>query len=124
MVLVDTSIWVDHFRHPVALLEDLLNSGEVVTHPFVIGELACGNLRNRTEILDLLAALPAAKVASHSETLHLVEVRTLHGKGIGWVDLHILASALLSQTSLWTRDKKLQAAAHALGISGKECANR
>jgi predicted nucleic acid-binding protein len=120
VVLVDTSIWVDHFRHRVSLLEDLLNSGEVVTHLFIIGELACGNLRKRTEILNLLSALPTLKIASHSEALHLVEARSLHGKGIGWVDIHLLSSSLLNHIPLWTRDKRLNAAAKALGISGQE----
>lgn len=120
MVLVDTSIWVDHFRHKVALLEDLLTSGEVAIHPFIIGELACGNIRNRKEILALLSALPTLKTASHAEALHLVETRGLHGKGIGWVDIYLLASALLYNTPLWTRDKRLHAAAKALGISEKK----
>jgi len=104
----------------VSLLEDLLNSGEVVTHPFIIGELACGNLRNRTEILNLFSALPTLKIASHTEALHLVEARSLYGKGIGWIDIHLLSSSLLNRTPLWTRDKKLHAAAKTLGISEKE----
>ena len=120
MVLIDTSVWVDHFRHRESLLVDLLNSGEVVTHPFIIGELACGNLRNRTEILSLLSALPNLKIASHSEALHLVAARSLHGKGIGWIDIHLLSSSLLNHIPIWTRDKKLNAAAKALGISEKE----
>jgi hypothetical protein len=120
MVLVDTSIWVDHFRHGVSLLEDLLNSGEVATHPFIIGELACGNMRNRDEILALLSALPTLKVASDSEALHLIKVRALHGKGIGWIDVHLLSSSLLTRTPLWTNDKKLHAAAKSLGISENE----
>lgn len=117
MVLVDTSIWVDHFKHRVSLLEDLLNSGEVVTHPFIIGELACGNLRNRIEILNLLSALPTLQIASHSEALRLIATRSLHGKGIGWVDIHLLSSALLNHIPLWTRDKKLNAVAKAMDIS-------
>ena len=120
MVLVDTSIWVDHFRHRISLLEDLLNSGEVATHPFVIGELACGNMRNRAEILTLISELPTLKVVSHSEALHLVNARSLHGKGIGWIDIHLLSSSLLNRAPLWTRDKKLHAVAKALGISEKE----
>ena len=89
MVLVDTSIWVDHFRHKVTLLEDLLISGEAAIHQFIIGELACGNIRNRKEILALLCALPTLKTASHAEALHLVEARGLHGKGIGWVEINL-----------------------------------
>ena len=119
MVLVDTSVWVDHLRNGVPLLGDLLRAGEVVIHPFVIGELACGNLKNREEILALLTALPVATEASHAEAFHLVKARALHGKGIGWVDVHLLASAVLSRTALWTRDRNLQAAAKKLGIAGQ-----
>jgi len=120
MVLVDTSIWVDHFRQGVSLLDDLLTSGQVATHPFVIGELACGNLTNRTEILALLSNLPSLKTASHTEALHLVETHGLHGTGIGWIDVHLLSSALLNHVPIWTRDRKLNAAARTLGIAGKE----
>lgn len=120
MVLVDTSIWIDHFQHKVALLEDLLTTGEVAIHPFIIGELACGNIQNRKEILALLSALPALKTASHTEALHLVEARGLYGKGIGWIDIHLLTSALLCSTPLWTSDKRLHDAAKTLGISEKK----
>jgi len=120
MVLVDTSIWVDHFRQGVSLLDDLLTSGQVATHPFVIGELACGNLTNRTEILTLLSSLPSLKTANHTEALHLVETHGLHGTGIGWIDVHLLSSALLNHVPIWTRDRKLNAAARTLGIAGKE----
>ena len=119
MVLVDTSVWVDHFRQGIPLLDDLLNVGEVATHPFVIGELACGNLKNRAEILRLFSSLPEVKVATHQEALHLVESQSLGGVGIGWIDVHLLSAALLSRTPLWTRDLKLHAAAKALGIAGK-----
>ena len=119
MILVDTSVWVDHFRQGVPLLGDLLSVGEVATHPFVIGELACGNLKNRVEILTLLSALPVVQVASHSEALHVVETQSLSGSGIGWVDVHLLSSALLNHAPLWTRDRKLLAAARVLGIAEK-----
>ncbi|OGV89379.1 MAG: ribonuclease [Lentisphaerae bacterium RIFOXYB12_FULL_65_16] len=119
MVLVDTSVWVDHLRQNVPLLCDLLEAGEVTIHPFVIGELACGNLANRTEILARLSSLPLVTVATHSEALHLVGVHNLHGGGIGWIDVHLLASALLSHVPLWTRDRKLHAASKALGIGEK-----
>jgi predicted nucleic acid-binding protein len=119
MILVDTSVWVDHLRHGIPRLGDLLNSGEVGTHPFVIGELACGNLRNRKEILTLLSSLPSVHIASQAEALHLVEAHSLPGTGIGWIDIHLLASALLSRTPLWTRDRKLQTAANALRIAEK-----
>jgi predicted nucleic acid-binding protein len=119
MILVDTSVWIDHLRQGVPLLIDLLAAGKVATHPFVIGELACGNLANRVEILRLLAALPAVKVATHDEVLHLAETRRLHGRGIGWIDMHLVASALLSRTSLWTRDRTLHSVAGTLGIAEK-----
>lgn len=120
MVLVDTSVWVDHFRKGASLLEDMLSEGQVATHPFVIGELACGNLRNRAEILTLLSNLPSLKMARHEETLHLAETRLPHGAGIGWIDVHLLASASLSHVPIWTRDRKLKAVAGTLGIAGKE----
>ncbi|MFH1038429.1 MAG: type II toxin-antitoxin system VapC family toxin [PVC group bacterium] len=119
MILVDTSVWVDHLRRGIPLLVDLLGAGEVTTHPFVIGELACGNLANRTEIMTLLSSLPPVKAASHSEALHLVEIHSLQGSGIGWIDVHLLSSALLSRVALWTRDRKLQTAAKVLGITGQ-----
>jgi predicted nucleic acid-binding protein len=111
VILVDTSVWVDHLRKAEEELQNLLDGGVVVSHPFVIGELACGNLKNRDEILSLLAALPKAEVASDEEVLQLVAERKLYGKGLGWVDMHLLAAALLSQCPLWTRDKTLAAVA-------------
>lgn len=111
MILVDTSVWVAHLRKAEEALQSLLNEGLVLSHPFVIGELACGNLKNRDEILALLDALPKAKLASHEEVLHLVSERKLYGKGLGWVDVHLVAAALLSQSPLWTRDKTLASVA-------------
>ena len=119
MILVDTSVWVDHLRQGIPLLGDLLATGQVATHPFVIGELACGNLANRREILTLLASLPSVKVASHAEALHLIETHRLQGSGLGWIDVHLLSAALLSQVGLWTRDRRLQAARKALAIAEK-----
>lgn len=120
MILIDTSVWVDHLRHAEGLLQDLLASGQVVTHPFVIGELSCGNLRHRDQILSLLQALPQARVATHEEVLHLVNSKTLYGKGLGWIDAHVLASSLLSHTGLWTKDRRLAAVARALHIAERE----
>jgi predicted nucleic acid-binding protein len=117
MVLIDTSVWVDHFRRTEGLLQDLLTSGQVVTHPFVVGELFCGNLKNRDQILCLLGELPQARVASHEEVLHLVNSKALYGKGLGWIDAHLLASSLLSHTGLWTKDRRLAAAAKLLHIA-------
>jgi len=117
MVLADTSVWVEHLRRGSARLGQLLRANEVLTHPFVIGELACGALHNRIEILRHLQALPAARLADHDEVLHLVETARLHGRGIGWVDAHLLASALLSRCSLWTFDRRLSLVASSLGIA-------
>jgi predicted nucleic acid-binding protein len=118
IVLVDISVWVDHLRIGEALLQDLLSTGQVATHPFVIGELACGNLRNRGEVLKLLSELPLVAIASNDEVMHLIEKHDLGGKGLGWVDAHLLASALLDHIPLWTRDRKLAAVARILGIAG------
>ena len=118
-VLVDTSIWVDHFHKGEPLLQDLLNAGQVMIHPFIIGELACGSLKNRSEILKLLSELPAMTTASHDEVLHVIEKNKMSGKGLGWIDFHLLASALLNGIPLWTRDKKLATAAKQLNITGK-----
>lgn len=117
MILVDTSVWVDHLRKGIPLLGDLLGSGEVAMHPFIIGELSCGNLGNRKEILPLMAELPSVKIAAHEEVLYLVESHRLHGRGIGWIDAHLLSSARMSRVGLWTRDRKLLAAAKTLGVA-------
>ena len=117
MILVDTSVWIDHFRRDSDRLRDLLHDEQVLTHPFVIGELACGNLRNREEILSLLGALPRAESAEADEVLRLIEVRKLHGKGLGWVDAHLLASTLLSGCTIWTLDKAMGDAAARLKVS-------
>ena len=117
MVLVDTSVWVDHFRVDNNELADRLNTGQVLCHRFVIGELACGNLRKRDEILNLLGALPQARVAQHSEVLHFMNEHRLHGRGLGWIDLHLLASALLTRCHVWTLDKPLRTAANAFKIA-------
>ncbi len=117
MILVDTSIWVQHLRTGSARLRSLLHDDQVLCHPFVVGELACGNLQNRRLILDLLAALPEARLAEHSEVLHLLDSAHLYGRGLGWVDLHLLASALISGCALWTSDRPLQSAAATLQVS-------
>ena len=117
MVLVDTSIWVNHLRRGDRHLENLLMNGDVVCHPFIIGELACGNIRNRNEILSLLKTLPSTPTVDMAEYLFFVERNHLFGVGIGFVDVHLLASAKLSGTRLWTADKKLTEAALHLKIS-------
>jgi predicted nucleic acid-binding protein len=108
MVLVDTSIWVSHLRKTHAGLVDLLNDGEVACHPFIVGELACGDLKNRTIILSLLEALPMALPVEHEEALAFIENHDLMGKGLGYVDVHLLASAVLMGIPLWTFDRKLE----------------
>jgi predicted nucleic acid-binding protein len=117
VILVDTSPWVDHLRRGDARLAALLTDGEVVCHRFVIGELALGNLRNRAEILELLADLPLVPVAEHEEVLALVEARRLKGTGIGWVDAHLLAASLIAQVPLWTLDEPLARQALRLGVA-------
>jgi predicted nucleic acid-binding protein len=118
VILVDTSIWVDHLRNGSPALAAALDREEVLTHPFVIGELACGTLKNRAEILRLLAALPVASIASDQEALEFIERRRLMGKGIGYADVHLLASATLTaDTRLWTGDRRLFAVAKALLIA-------
>jgi predicted nucleic acid-binding protein len=117
MVLVDTSVWIDHLRRGDALLAERLERGEVCGHPFVAGELACGTLRQRAEILGLLAALPQAPSAGYEEVLAFVEQQKLTGRGLGWIDMHLLASACLGGHLLWTADRALAAAAMRLGAS-------
>jgi predicted nucleic acid-binding protein len=116
MFLVDTSVWVHHLREGSVDLELILNDGDVVCHPFIVGELACGNLRNRAEILSLLRALPSAIVTDDEEVLQFIEKNRLMGKGLGYIDVHLLASAVLSRTPIWTLDKKLDKVSAELGI--------
>ncbi|MDD5092861.1 MAG: type II toxin-antitoxin system VapC family toxin [Dehalococcoidia bacterium] len=116
MILVDTSVWVSHLRGDDAHLRKLLNDGKVCCHPFVVGELACGNLQNRAEILSLLQLLPAAKTATHEEVLRFIETQSLMGIGLSFIDVHLLASALLSEAPLWTFDKALKAASTKLNV--------
>lgn len=107
MILVDTSVWIDHFRKGNPRLRRLLEEGEVATHPMVLGELACGNLPRRAETLLLLARLPGIPQAPDHLVLQSIDSRRLWGKGIGWVDAHLLAASLLSSVPLWTLDRRL-----------------
>ena len=116
-MIVDTSVWIDHFREPNVDLESFLEDGRVTTHPFVIGELACGSLARRDEILRLLAALPAAPLATHDEVLAFIQRHRLHGAGLGWIDVHLLASARLIRQSLWSVDRRLRREAVRLGLT-------
>lgn len=121
MILVDTSVWVDHLRRSDAQLVDLLQRAQVLMHPFVVGEMACGSLADRPAVLELLQDLPTALVAESDEVLVFIEHQALHGKGIGYLDAHLLASvALTGRTQLWTRDKRLLNAAESLGCAFKD----
>ena len=117
MVLADTSVWIAHLRQKNIHLSALLDEAVVSVHPFIIGEIACGQLKNRREILSLLQALPEAPVVSPSELLHFIDKRDLAGSGIGLVDAHLLASSELMNVMLWTTDKPLQRVAAALDLA-------
>lgn len=117
MILADTSVWIDHLRSGDEKLASLLHDGLVLIHPFVVGELACGNLRDRESVLGLLQALPRATVATDTEVLFFIERHALMGQGIGYIDAHLLASASLSRTArLWTRDARLGKVAVEMGL--------
>lgn len=116
-MLVDSSVWIEHLRRGEQGLCALLDSGDVQTHPHVIGELACGNLNRRDAVLALLAELPAVPEVSNEEALCFLEEHRLNGQGLGWVDIHLLASARLGRTDIWTFDKSLAAIARRLGVA-------
>jgi len=116
MVLVDTSVWIGHLRKTSCSLAGLLDDGEVAIHPFVIGELASGNLANRKEILSLLNSLPALQRLEDDEILFFIEQHSLAGRGLGLIDVHLLASSKMSEHPLWTTDKRLAATAEELGL--------
>lgn len=117
MILVDTSVWIDHLRRSEARLRDLLQNDEVITHPFVRLELALGSIADREKVLNDLSLLAQAPLVNTDELFALVELRRLHRRGIGITDLHLLASALLDRSILiWTRDRRLGEIADELGI--------
>jgi predicted nucleic acid-binding protein len=116
MILVDTSVWIEHLRAGSNRLRALLFDEQVLCHPFIVGELACGALQKRSDILGMLKALPEAHLVEHQEVLSFLEARRLYGRGIGWVDAHLLASTLLTGCTLWTLDKPLRRAAAALNV--------
>ncbi len=116
MVLVDTSVWVSHLRDGNTELANLLNNGTVLCHPLIVGELACGNLKDRAVILSFLQLLPMSIDAEHEEVLSFIENNRLMGKGIGYVDVQLIASAVLTGVPIWTFDKKLEQAADRLHI--------
>jgi hypothetical protein len=118
MILVDSSVWVDHLRAGDKALENLLDAGMVLSHPFVIGELALGNLQKRADVLNALSGLPKAAVATDAEALAFIDHHALAGRGIGYIDVHLLAAVQLTgSASLWTRDKRLHTIATALGLA-------
>ncbi|TCO74877.1 type II toxin-antitoxin system VapC family toxin [Chromatocurvus halotolerans] len=118
MILVDTSVWVDHLRRSNTVLVGLLENDQVLMHPFVVGEIACGNLGNRETILSLMDSLPSAIEASHRETRLFIEQAAFMGSGLGFIDLHLLASARLTPNALlWTEDRRLHTAADALSLA-------
>lgn len=119
MVLVDTSVWVTHFRDGNDELMILLNDGMVLCHPLIVGELACGNFKDRAVILSFLQLLPMSVEAEHEEVLSFIESNRLMGKGIGYVDAHLIASAVLTGIPIWTLDKKLVQVADSLHIKYK-----
>jgi predicted nucleic acid-binding protein len=118
VILADTSVWVDHLRTGDHRLADLLEAGQIACHPWVVGEIALGSLRARDRVLGLLDGLPALPLASTDEIRRLIDVRSLHGLGIGFVDASLLASCVLRPgTLLWTRDRRLDAVARDMGLS-------
>ena len=116
MILADSSVWMDHIRTSNVRLQELLLEFRILTHPFVVGEIACGNLRDRDPFLGSLQKLPSVIVAGHKEALRMVNERRLWGQGIGWIDVHLLASALLTGCRLWTLDRRLGETARLLKV--------
>ena len=117
MILVDTSVWIDHFHHSDEDLRELLLSNQVCIHPYILGELSCGNISNRKEVLSLLRTLRRIDLVLDEEVFTLMEQRNLYGKGLGFIDIHLLASAMIHHLPIWTRDKSLRLVAGQLGIS-------
>ncbi len=117
MILADTSIWIDHLRSHNEEMRNLLDNGQIVIHPFLIGELALGSLRERTKTLSFLDRLPSVRMARVEEVRQMIETRSLYSQGIGLIDAHLIASIFLTpSTHLWTRDKRLRSVAESLDI--------
>jgi predicted nucleic acid-binding protein len=118
VILVDTSVWVDHLRAGDKALTRLLDAGMILGHPFIIGEIALGNLRQRETVLGALSNLPQASIATDAEVLRFIDRYALFGRGVGYVDIHLLAAVqLTSGTTLWTHDKRLHGVAAQLGLA-------
>jgi predicted nucleic acid-binding protein len=113
-ILVDTSVWINHFRKNSPTLQRLLDNDLVLCHPLVIGEIACGNMKHRSEVLESLAMLPTTLTLDYQELLTFIETHRLFGQGLGWIDIHLLASTLLQQVTLWTLNQSLRNAARKL----------
>jgi hypothetical protein len=121
MLLVDTSVWIDYLRSGDPQLADHLQNCRVIMHPMILGELACGNLQSRRQLLQLWSSLPQAVPATHDEVMELIEQHKLMGRGIGYVDIHLLASVMMTQNSqLWTRDKRLHKVATDMDLAWTE----
>ncbi len=121
MILVDTSVWIDHFRAPEAELRDRLDAGEVLTHSMVIGELACGNLSRRSQTLARLRSLPRIPEPEHDEVMRTIESDRLMGRGLGYIDAHLICSVLrYDDASLWTQDLRLRRVAEESGVTFSE----
>ena len=121
MILVDTSVWIDHLRKGAPMLAAALEEGRVLMHPFVLGELACGNLRNRDEVLRLLGDLPVAPTVTDAEARAFIERRALMGRGIGYIDVHLVASTVMAGPArLWTWDRRLAVVVKAMGLAFAE----
>jgi predicted nucleic acid-binding protein len=119
LILADSSVWADHLRHPSPDFQEHLRTDRVLMHPWVVGELALGNLARRSLLIAFLNSLPKAEEVQDAEVLEMIEAHKLHGAGIGWVDAHLVASARLTRVDLWTRDKRLFAVAQRLGVTAR-----
>ncbi len=120
MILADTSVWVDHLRTPNDQLQGLLDRRQIIIHPFVVGELALGNMRQRARTLFALKRLPRAMVARDSDVLSLIDNHRLHGRGVGYIDVHLLASTLITpEAVIWSRHRRLMAVADDLAVAAK-----
>ena len=118
MILADSSVWIDHLIVEDPHLVSMLDQQEILIHPMVIGELACGNMRDRADMMRLFRRLPKILAASHDEVLFLIEYHQMMGRGIGFIDAHLLAAAVMSApTQLWTKDRRLMALASELGVA-------
>ncbi len=117
MILIDSSVWINHLRAPNAGVSALLDDGAALTHRFVIGELALGSIKDRQTVIAALGELPHAPVATDAEVLALIETHALHGSGVGYIDAHLLAATLLAHATLWTAEKRLAAMAQRLGVA-------